>query len=84
MSETFTQKIFAVGVLPGLGCGLMYCASIFIVTVYFEKKRSLATGITVCGTAVGTVSFAHLIQSIENFVNKKYIIPIFGGMMIII
>lgn len=29
----------------GLGFGLMYCPAIVIVTIYFEKYRSLATGL---------------------------------------
>ena len=36
--------IFSVGIVMGLGFGLMYCPAIVIVTIYFEKYRSLATG----------------------------------------
>lgn len=41
----------------GLGFGLMYCPAIIIVTVYFEKRRALATGIAVAGAGVGTLIF---------------------------
>ncbi|KHJ87547.1 hypothetical protein OESDEN_12677, partial [Oesophagostomum dentatum] len=42
----------------GVGFGLMYCPAIVIVTMYFEKRRSLATGIAVAGAGVGTVLFS--------------------------
>lgn len=44
-----------------MGFGLIYLPAIVCVTVYFEKYRSLATGIAVCGSGVGTIIFAPLI-----------------------
>ncbi|KAI1720813.1 major facilitator superfamily domain-containing protein [Ditylenchus destructor] len=49
------------GILMGIGCGLMYCPALIIVTMYFEKYRSLATGITVCGSGVGTLIFPKIL-----------------------
>ncbi|KJH47344.1 transporter, major facilitator family protein [Dictyocaulus viviparus] len=50
--------VLSVGVIMGVGFGLMYCPAIVIVTMYFEKRRSLATGIAVAGAGVGTVLFS--------------------------
>ncbi|VBB35587.1 unnamed protein product, partial [Acanthocheilonema viteae] len=36
------------------GFGLIYLPSIVTVGYYFEKKRSIATGIAVAGSGVGT------------------------------
>ena len=36
----------------------MYCPAIIIVTMYFDTKRSLATGLAVCGAGIGTFIFA--------------------------
>lgn len=44
-----------------MGFGLIYLPAIVSVTMYFEKKRSLATGIAVCGSGFGTFIFAPLI-----------------------
>ena len=52
------HMIFSIGVVMGLGFGLMYCPAIVIVTMYFESRRSLATGIAVAGAGVGTVLFS--------------------------
>lgn len=52
----------------GIGFGLIYLPAIVSVTCYFEKYRSVATGIAVCGSGFGTVIFAPLIKmSIEHF-----------------
>jgi len=42
----------------GLGIGLMYLPCIIAVSYYFEKRRSFATGVAVCGAGVGCFLFA--------------------------
>ena len=37
----------------GVGFGLIYVPAIVAVGFYFEKKRSLAMGIAVCGSGLG-------------------------------
>ncbi|KAL3989308.1 Major Facilitator Superfamily protein [Acanthocheilonema viteae] len=54
----------SVGCMMGLGFGLMYCPAIVIVTMYFEKKRAMATGIAVSGAGVGTVLFAPISEAL--------------------
>lgn len=48
------------GIMAGFGLSLCYVAAVVIVAYYFEKKRSLATGISVCGSGIGTFLFAPL------------------------
>ncbi|KOX72879.1 Monocarboxylate transporter 12 [Melipona quadrifasciata] len=48
----------SIGIGTGLGFGLIYLPAIVTVTCYFEKYRSLATGIAVCGSGLGTLIFA--------------------------
>lgn len=50
------------GLISGFGLSLCYVAAIVIVAYYFEKKRSLATGLAVCGSGIGTFIFAPLTQ----------------------
>ena len=49
-----------IGFGTGLGLGLIYLPAIVSVTMYFERLRSLATGIAVCGSGLGTFIFAPL------------------------
>lgn len=48
------------GFVGGTGFGLIYLPAVVCVGYYFESKRSLATGIAVCGSGVGTFAFAPL------------------------
>ncbi|KAK6110907.1 Major Facilitator Superfamily protein [Brugia pahangi] len=52
-SSIYVFMIFY-GFLAGTGFGLIYLPSIVTVGYYFEKKRSIATGIAVAGSGVGT------------------------------
>ncbi|XP_050548808.1 uncharacterized protein LOC126910354 isoform X2 [Daktulosphaira vitifoliae] len=46
------------GFISGFGLSLCYVAAVVIVAYYFDKKRSFATGLSVCGSGIGTVIFA--------------------------
>ncbi|GFY71356.1 monocarboxylate transporter 14 [Trichonephila inaurata madagascariensis] len=48
------EMLFLTYTIAGLGLAFCYVTSIVIVAYYFEKKRSLATGLAACGTGIGT------------------------------
>lgn len=52
------------GVIGGIGFGMVYLPSVVIVNQYFEKKRALAMGITVCGSGIGTTVFSQVFPNI--------------------
>ncbi|XP_045772177.1 monocarboxylate transporter 7-like [Maniola jurtina] len=52
--------MFTFGIMAGFGLSLCYVAAVVIIAHYFEKKRSLATGISLCGSGIGTFVFASL------------------------
>ena len=58
--ESIELLIFTFGILSGFGLALCYVTAIVIVAYYFDKKRSLATGLSVCGSGIGTFLFAPL------------------------
>ncbi|XP_055841839.1 monocarboxylate transporter 5 isoform X2 [Episyrphus balteatus] len=67
-AQNVLTLIFTIGIGTGLGFGLIYLPAIVSVTMYFEKYRSLATGIAVCGSGFGTFVFSPLTESlIGNF-----------------
>ncbi|KAJ8969484.1 hypothetical protein NQ317_011490 [Molorchus minor] len=59
-SPTVNWLMLIYGVIGGIGFGLIYLPAVVCVGYYFETKRSLATGIAVCGSGVGTCAFAPL------------------------
>ncbi|KAI1886915.1 hypothetical protein AGOR_G00200690 [Albula goreensis] len=50
--------IFSYGIVVGLGCGLVYAATVTIICQYFDKRRGLALGIVTTGTSVGGFLYA--------------------------
>ncbi|KAG7462922.1 hypothetical protein MATL_G00189860 [Megalops atlanticus] len=69
--------IFSYGVVVGLGCGLVYAATVTITCQYFDTRRGLALGIVTTGTSVGGFLYATA---------KKELIELFGleGCLLII
>lgn len=59
---------FTHGVLFGIGSSLSYLPALVMVALYFEKRRSLATGIAAAGGNIGAIALAPLQQIIvESF-----------------
>ncbi|XP_035255531.1 monocarboxylate transporter 9-like isoform X2 [Anguilla anguilla] len=50
--------IFSYGTVVGLGCGLVYTATVTITCQYFDKRRGLALGIVSTGTSLGGFLYA--------------------------
>ncbi|RUS73273.1 hypothetical protein EGW08_018968 [Elysia chlorotica] len=61
-SENFYFLFVSHGFLQGISRGLLYCPSLILVNMYFEKRRSLATGLAASGVGVGTLVVVPLIQ----------------------
>jgi len=60
LSTNVGMLMITYGIIGGFGFGLIYLPAIVSVGFYFESKRALATGISVCGSGVGTFVFAPL------------------------
>lgn len=62
MANSLEVLFFTFGIMSGLGLALCYVAAIVIVAYYFEKRRAFATGLSVCGSGIGTFVFAPFIR----------------------
>lgn len=58
LSESVSMLMLTYGFIGGFGFGMIYLPAVVAVGYYFETKRSLATGIAVCGSGFGTFMFA--------------------------
>lgn len=71
------------GILAGFGLSLCYVASVVIVAYYFDKKRSFATGLAVCGSGIGTFIFAPLTQALLEEYGWRGTTLILGGFVLL-
>jgi len=67
------------GMLGGLGLGLMYVPAVTAVGYWFEKKRSLVTGISTCGSGFGTIVFAPVVTALESSLGWQWCNRIVAG-----
>ena len=67
----------------GLGFGLVYLPAIISVSMYFEKRRALATGIAVCGSGAGTFLMAPLVHKLIDWQGWENAIIILGAIVLL-
>ncbi|ODN05178.1 Monocarboxylate transporter 10 [Orchesella cincta] len=79
----FWAFLFGFGILTGLGFGIMFTLSIVIVGLYFKKNREFATGITVAGTGVGTLTMGPVINEILKAYSWQHAILFQAGLAFI-
>lgn len=79
LCPTIDYLLVVYGIIGGIGCGLMYLPAVVCVGYYFESKRSLATGIAVCGSGFGTFVFAPMASVLVNNYGWKTTNLIIGG-----
>ncbi|GFO09748.1 monocarboxylate transporter 12 [Plakobranchus ocellatus] len=70
---------FTFSVVVGAGFSFCYITSVVIVAFYFDKRRALATGLAVCGTGVGTFTFAPLMDFLINEYGWRGLFLIMAG-----
>ncbi|XP_071948298.1 monocarboxylate transporter 12-like [Antedon mediterranea] len=66
------------GVLTGLGFGLSYLPCIVTLGKFFERRRSVATGIAVAGSGVGTFILAPVCQALLNIIGWRKTFVVLG------
>lgn len=74
----YWQIFLAQGICVGLGNGCLFCPAVALVSTYFGKRRSLAIGITACGSGLGGIIFPLLIQELLPRVGFGWSVRIIG------
>lgn len=82
LSTSVNILMLTYGVIGGFGFGMIYLPAVVAVGYYFETKRSLATGIAVCGSGFGTFAFAPLASYLLQQYGWKNSLLIFAGMIL--
>ena len=75
----FPLDFFSIGVLQGLAFALLYGPAINTIPTYFDNShKSLAVGITTCGSPTGAIFFGFLIDKLINATSWQCAMLIFA------
>jgi len=67
-ASSLGSVLIGYSVVTGFGFGMMYIPSVVGVAPYFTQRRSLAIGICLCGSGIGTFTLA----PISNYILENY------------
>ena len=65
-----------------MGFGMIYLPSVVIITSYFKRRLSLASGVASCGGGIGTFAFAPIMHLLDDEYGWEYTLVILGLMML--
>ena len=69
-------------VCVGMGFGMIYLPSVVIITYYFKRRLSFASGVASCGGGIGTFAFAPIMQLLDDEYGWEYTLVILGLIII--
>ncbi|XP_015592061.1 monocarboxylate transporter 13 [Cephus cinctus] len=61
-ANSVTYLYFSYGLMVGIGAGLSFPPTVYIVTSYFVKLRGFANGLCISGSAIGTIVLPPFLQ----------------------
>ena len=77
-SRTICQLWLSQGVLVGFGVGFTYVPSVAILSQWFDKRRSLANGISADGSGIGGIIFSFGTQAMIDNISYPWSLRITG------
>lgn len=80
--DSIGMLCFWFGFVSGLGMAMGYVTSVVMVAFYFEKKRALATGLSVCGSGIGTFVFAPFTETLLSLYGWRGCLVIWSGIVL--
>lgn len=81
-SYQYNHSALSFFLLTGIGFGLIYLPAIVCVAQYFEKHRSFATGLAVCGSGFGTFILAPFTELLVHEYSWQGAMLILGGIIL--
>ncbi|KAI0028491.1 MFS general substrate transporter [Vararia minispora EC-137] len=65
ISTGYYQVFLAQGLLIGAGAGCFYVPGLALLSSYFNKRRSFASGIAICGSSIGGAVFPAVFRALQ-------------------
>lgn len=82
MVERIELLIFTYGILGGIGFGMTYITSHICLSLYFEKKRAIATGLATSGAGMGTFVYSYMSEYLLYTYDWRGTVFILGGCLL--
>ncbi|XP_043251990.1 monocarboxylate transporter 13-like isoform X1 [Colletes gigas] len=83
MSSYFANSVsylyVSYGLMVGIGAGLTFPPTVYIVTAYFERLRGFANGLCISGSAIGTIVLPPFLQYLLDCFGYRGAVLIMGG-----
>ncbi|XP_061446276.1 monocarboxylate transporter 13-like [Rhineura floridana] len=79
-SINVSHLYLSIGLITGLGWALVFTPSMAAVSHYFEKRRTLATGLAVSGAGVSSLVFSPLFQYLVDLYGWRGALMLVSGM----
>ncbi|XP_076758306.1 monocarboxylate transporter 12 [Xylocopa sonorina] len=84
MSSYFANSVsylyVSYGLMVGIGAGLTFPPTVYIVTAYFERLRGFANGLCISGSAIGTIILPPFLQYLLDCFGYRGAVLIMGGL----
>ncbi|OJD13590.1 hypothetical protein AJ78_05959 [Emergomyces pasteurianus Ep9510] len=78
LTTTYWQLFLSQGLCMGIGCGLLFCPTIALLSTYFSSKRAIAMAIGASGSATGGLVFTAIVQSLLPRIGYPWTIRVLG------
>ncbi|CAL1679111.1 unnamed protein product [Lasius platythorax] len=78
-ANSVTYLYVSYGLMVGIGAGLSFPPTVYIVTQYFERLRGVANGLCISGSAIGTIVLPPLLQYLLDCFGYRGAVLIMGG-----
>ncbi|XP_041093336.1 monocarboxylate transporter 13 isoform X2 [Polyodon spathula] len=80
LASSLTHLYLSIGLVSGLGWALVFTPSVAMVTRYFCRRRTLATGVGFMGVGVASFAFSPLFQFLVDHYAWRGALLILGGL----
>nr|XP_012148014.1 PREDICTED: monocarboxylate transporter 13-like isoform X1 [Megachile rotundata]XP_012148015.1 PREDICTED: monocarboxylate transporter 13-like isoform X1 [Megachile rotundata]XP_012148016.1 PREDICTED: monocarboxylate transporter 13-like isoform X1 [Megachile rotundata]XP_012148017.1 PREDICTED: monocarboxylate transporter 13-like isoform X1 [Megachile rotundata] len=79
-ANSVTYLYVSYGLMVGIGAGLTFPPTVYIVTSYFEKLRGFANGLCISGSAIGTIVLPPFLQYLLDCFGYRGAVLIMGAL----
>lgn len=79
-AESIEYLFFTHGLLTGFGLGLNYIACMAVMNIYFDKYKTIATGIASTGHNIGLIVYTQLMNNLQENYSWRGMLFILGAL----